>query len=370
MKSSAALSTIRQLCSLGYESHLLMPEILRAVREWVPSGNGIFLWADAAGSPVQVYLEQTGQVDVAETCAYKFCNNPLERDACGLTMAELLRSRSGAQNSADLPGFEGSAMQALIGPMSFYHTLRIAVREPGRIHGVLSIGRVEGDTPFNAKDQERLLQVAPYVAHALTREPPTLGEQQWADGGVQGLIVLDQRARIHHIDDNGRRLLYYATQPGAEERVACRGWQVRLAEPFLAPLLNLVAISQERAAPPPVLHHENVWGRFSFRAHWLDPLDTSAQSLIGLTVRHVIPLSLKVLRGTRGLPISARQRELCLLLAQGFTNAEIAERMHIRPRTVGEYIAVVFGKLQVNSRETLVEKLLRNADLSFLPARS
>jgi two-component system response regulator NreC len=48
--------------------------------------------------------------------------------------------------------------------------------------------------------------------------------------------------------------------------------------------------------------------------------------------------------------LSAREREVVRLIAAGYTNAEIAEQMHIAERTVKTYRARAIGKLGFSSR--------------------
>jgi DNA-binding NarL/FixJ family response regulator len=57
--------------------------------------------------------------------------------------------------------------------------------------------------------------------------------------------------------------------------------------------------------------------------------------------------------------LSEREREVLTLIAQGITNAAIAERLVLSPKTVRNYISEIFSKLQVASR---AEAIIRARD--------
>ncbi len=48
--------------------------------------------------------------------------------------------------------------------------------------------------------------------------------------------------------------------------------------------------------------------------------------------------------------LTGREREVLSLIAQGYTNQAIAEKLVISPKTVRNYISAIFNKLQVTSR--------------------
>ena len=52
--------------------------------------------------------------------------------------------------------------------------------------------------------------------------------------------------------------------------------------------------------------------------------------------------------------MTSRQLEILLLLAEGFTNSEIAQRMSISPKTAEHHVAAVLAKLDVVSRQAAV----------------
>ena len=61
--------------------------------------------------------------------------------------------------------------------------------------------------------------------------------------------------------------------------------------------------------------------------------------------------------------LSEREREVLTLIAQGYTNAVIAERLVLSPKTVRNYISEVYSKLQVTDRIQAV-LLARESGLS------
>ena len=61
-------------------------------------------------------------------------------------------------------------------------------------------------------------------------------------------------------------------------------------------------------------------------------------------------------------PLTARENELARLLAQGRTNAEIAEALHLSVFTVKNHVSSILMKLQVRTRTEAAALLLRSRD--------
>lgn len=55
-------------------------------------------------------------------------------------------------------------------------------------------------------------------------------------------------------------------------------------------------------------------------------------------------------------PLSARELEVLRLVAEGLTDAQVAERLHLSPRTVGRHLESVYRKLGVSSRTAAVKE--------------
>lgn len=74
------------------------------------------------------------------------------------------------------------------------------------------------------------------------------------------------------------------------------------------------------------------------------------------------PLSLEKTEG-RGDPmpfgLSPRELEVLRLLAEGLTNAQIAERLFISQRTASTHVRHIFDKLDVTSRSAAVAWAIR-----------
>lgn len=70
-----------------------------------------------------------------------------------------------------------------------------------------------------------------------------------------------------------------------------------------------------------------------------------------------IQASSKAASGLESFPeLTDREREVLELIAQGRSNQEIANRLHISPKTVSNHISNIFGKLQVADRAQAIVK--------------
>lgn len=63
---------------------------------------------------------------------------------------------------------------------------------------------------------------------------------------------------------------------------------------------------------------------------------------------------MKTLHGTRAEKLSSRELDVLKLVADGFSNKEIASELHVSPATIKTHLIHVFRKLDVNDRTAAV----------------
>ena len=62
------------------------------------------------------------------------------------------------------------------------------------------------------------------------------------------------------------------------------------------------------------------------------------------------------------VPLTPREREVALLVADGLTSKEVAERLFLSPRTVSNHLQNAYTKLGISKRTELGEALRRFGD--------
>jgi DNA-binding CsgD family transcriptional regulator len=264
--------------------------------------------------------------------------------------------------------YRGDLYHLVYRPYNLHHAIDGVVRETpnSRGMGAFVVGRSAAQPQFTAAEKDTLHRLLPYLAHAMHPRDERSGdvEDEFADSGDSGLVILDQHGQVAYISARARHILYFATHPGAATNRVQDGSQARVPSPLRTVFDNLIRIAQERDAEPPVAHHCNAWGRFVFRAHWLEPASGSAGALVGVTVQQQQPLALAMMRNMRAAGLSQRQEQVCLLLARNHSFDAIATELRISHATAKDYADRSYRKLDVHSREELVQRLRRGEHLA------
>jgi DNA-binding CsgD family transcriptional regulator len=81
-----------------------------------------------------------------------------------------------------------------------------------------------------------------------------------------------------------------------------------------------------------------------WRCGWLEPPPRPKEGSIPTLIDIKLPL-----------PLTRRDREVATLAASGLSNKEIAERLVLSARTVGNHLHSIYAKLHINGRGELRE---------------
>jgi DNA-binding CsgD family transcriptional regulator len=65
--------------------------------------------------------------------------------------------------------------------------------------------------------------------------------------------------------------------------------------------------------------------------------------------------------------LTATEREVAALVAQGGSNPEIATRLFLSPRTIEQHVAHILTKLQVRSRRDIARQVTRHEPANVTP---
>ena len=341
-----------------------MPTVLSTLHGLIGSDTNSFYWATATGELCNTYFEQPMPKNVAAVYFSEFLNNPAQAYS-PLQMRKYLRRGAVVGNSMRLfeKTFYNSDIYNLIWrPMSRRQLLWARVRDTQNRANGLALSRVEGDPDFTERDEQLLNQLVPYVAHALDARGNH--EEEFVASTERGLMILDAQGRVRHQSNEARRLMLLA----AYEKIAPDSvdWQRDVVLPAALKQLceKLGAVLSGRATSPPTLQHHNAWGKFVFRAYPLEDIEPTDRLLIGINIERHIPLILTLMQTLPSFPISAKQKEVCLLLARGYAQRKIAETLSVSHHTVTDHIRKIYDKLDVHSHAELLQTLKRGNSAS------
>ena len=365
MKNAALLAHIRQLCCLGLGGRAIMPALLRAVRELVPSDSAEFFWVDARGEMTNHYAEQTlppaamefycrADAGGAQPYFASFNTRAAQSDpVTTLTVNDALRSTELYRSVLDHLGAE--------------HALYCVIRERERALGQLSLYRGRARAPFGTLERSAIGAITGYIAHGLDDSfgaKHAAADPSYRDTDHHAMLTLERDGTLRHCSSAARRLLQYVTLDSvnrgtvAQQDAAIHGLMRELADQLSAVFVQ----REDIAVAPPALVVTNRWGRFVLRAYWLTDDVRAADALIGVQIRRQEPMVLRLSQAMQRLALSPQQREVGLLLAQGKSNPEIAGALGVSLNTANYHVKQLFAKLNTHERTEVAPMLLGIGD--------
>ncbi len=227
-------------------------------------------------------------------------------------------------------------------PHGFGDELRVACVGDSGTWGQIVLHRERGAPNFTARDVDLLASLSGAFAEGLQRVTLQRDLSGDADDRDPGLLVLD--------DEDGIEL---ANDTAAAWLDELRGWG-RL------PLVVAAAAERARAIAS---GHTDVEATARVRAasgRWVivrgSVLRNGTQARTAVTLKPAqAPELADLVADAYGL--TARERRVTELVAQGLSTAALAARLHLSTYTVQDHLKAIFEKLDVSSRGQLVARL-------------
>ena len=356
MKQTTVRARIRQLCCLGLPGELLVPSLLPALRELVPSDSAGFFWVDSRGDMTNLYAERLLPPEVMSLYFERFY------DGRGSAFRHAFLERARAPEGVVATTAEGDFTRTayyneILRKLDAHHVLYGIVRDQGAALGQVSLYRATDAPPFSARERADLTSVVRYISHGVAAgiAATVTGAGSYQDTDDEAMLVLEGGA-IRHASEKARRLLLLATT--SEINAASLGAAVdeRASQALKHVCERLQAVGRGEDSAPPAITLESKWGRYVMRAYWLDD-DRSARAPIGVRIQRQEPMILRFVQAMGRLPLSPQQREIALAIAQGKSTQEIADALGVSANTVAYHIKQLFLKLDVHDRAGAVARI-------------
>jgi DNA-binding CsgD family transcriptional regulator len=123
------------------------------------------------------------------------------------------------------------------------------------------------------------------------------------------------------------------------------------------------AVMQERirsmlAGSPPALSVLSGRRRYTCQPFLLDPSDMDGRAtMLGIVMERRPRPPIELAEMCRRFRLSPRERETVEHLLTGLTNREVAQRMHVSPNTVKQFVRLIMTKMGVATRSGIVGKI-------------
>lgn len=361
MKPAQALAYFRQLSCLGLDSRLVIPGMMAALHDIIPSTHNFFFWTTPDGSPVNIFAEEI----IASVFSTYAEAGPLLAGPEEPNIQRLATSphRVGRMHEAFSPRLidRSRTREIVLEPYRVAGpSLMASVRERGgAVLGLMTLGRSTGERDFSEAEVRLLEGLTVYVLHALKAEPSTAG-QMWIDGQDTAAVLADEEGRIRHTTSEARTMLAYAAEPGMRPGASLKPFDPYLPRPLRELCRNLDAIGRGLGAPPPAVVLEGPWGQLHCRAQRTTPAAGEGEGEHGVLVTLVRrrPLPLHLAHRLQRMPLSPRQREVALMLGLGRSPEEITDSLGIRRNTYRAHLADIYDRMGVANRSHFMAGLL------------
>jgi DNA-binding CsgD family transcriptional regulator len=358
MTRKRQLVLIRKLCGLGLPAQTLAPSLLPALRMLIPSHSAAVFWVDDRFEMTGLYAERL--LPPAAMAAYYekhyqdaatgFPRQFRERAAGADPVS--VRKLSKADQASDY-------FREVLSRLDAHQILYGVLRDGSRPFAQISFYRGARDPEFGYRDKEMLRGLLRYLSLGLRLQrspapPPAQAEvvEEWL-----GIVAKDGAAIS--TPASWSRLVRLLAMEKVAPRTAHE--ELRVVTEFLRRICARLEGPDGAPIDQVESQHDSPWGRFRLRAFRLPDAAGRRQDQVGLLIGRREPRALALARGTGASGLSAQQREVALLLADGKSNRDIARSLALKLNTASYHVKQVFARLQVHKRDEVEQVLLRLA---------
>lgn len=360
VKPSVSVANIREIALLDGTAEYCLSDLVEELRQYVAFDGFKMTWTDENDGSAGIWHKSPDMQAGSQSMVVfqRQFYNAREAEAVKSTSA-LLRSPGGLDNCAQYGAdfFRSELFQTILSPLGFKHALRLALRGPDRAVGFLTLTRGFDEKPFSGTDEARLHSVKSILAHAMAKTT-LLDASQLVPSSMTAFMIVDDKAQIEYLSDDARQFLthIFAPESTVDDLNSHFGNHVRF---WLSPLVRQTQIANKgHQSNAPDLYRQNKWGGFSARAYRMNGHETGRDGLVGIVLTRHLPLGSRLLRLNDVRQLPSREKQVCLLLAQGYSIPEIAQRLAISPHTATGHVSSLYHRFDVNSREKLMTALL------------
>lgn len=361
MKRAADLARLRTLASMGLTAEAFIPALLEALHGIIPSDRNLFDWTDSTGRLVRYYFEGTVDHEINQHYFETFHNTREAEVMPSFRDAVMGRAVVHSAEQLDRPEFFRSALYNEIWRPQRLHTRTEAIVRGvrGEPLGSLVLYRGPGERKFTRAEEALLAQIAPYVARGLQAPTAELNHAEFVPRrGRRAFACMDDAGVLVHLSPDALKVLLLAHGGVTPERAA----RVPQRDDF--PTLTAIWQHHQRSAGLSqenlVLTVDNAWGRFSFESCPLKGL-APGRPMLHVTIQHHEPMEVALRRALDNLALTPAQKEVCLLLRTGHSQAEIAGLLGVSASTVADHVRKIYARLDVHSVQELGSLILRLA---------
>lgn len=368
MKPSSAIASIYHLASLGLPAKMTQASLPLLLADIFAYDTLTILWLD----------ESCNLVDAAS-------NHLCPRDLGDLFVANLLNQREVEAYQTHRAFMQDSSSHDLLHkqvarysdtefygnfaqPMDFHFISRFALRNAGNPLAAIWATRPQGTNDFSNQDIRQIVELLPCLEQILAVNSTVIDGKSTTPSGEQGWLLVDSDGSVSHLATGTAALLHLAANvPRNSSSLSddCYAW----ARPILKRLLDQLARleSQSKVALPSATII-NQSGHYIFRAYRMEHV-TGHRKTFGVQITRHVPIGLRLLASPMVRALPRREKQVCLMLAEGEAPQNIAKRMGISSNAVIQHIRSIYGRLNINRREELLNALLPPPESQPFPIR-